>query len=287
MFFSHKFDYQFFNKTNMLKKSFSFALFILLTITKSNAQQRFIFQHEIGAEAGISNFQGDFVSKGPFDGKVTINGFALNAVHYLHLLPRSYGESSFFKHTILKTSLGINYSTFDNTSYGTGNKPLSNPLKDTPNQILLARLSAKTIVVSLDNELQVYYRDIIKFLHRNNRHSRNHHSKINPYASIGLGIHYVNATPTYGKPGEELAKNDVYPDNYKSTSISKTNTVTFSGNLALGARYKASSHYDLVTQINIKYYLSDGMDGVNPNTSSNKSNDFNSVISLGFVYHMF
>ena len=295
--FFNTFDTQLFNKINMIKKLFLFITLTLLLTTKSNAQRRFIYQHELGAEAGISNFQSDFVAKGPFDGKATVNGFVLNANHYLHILPRRYGVSPIYRHTILKTSLGINFSTFDNTAYGTGDKPLK-PYDKTPNEILLARLSSKTTIISLDNELQFYYRDIVRFLHRYNRYRNK--SKVNPYVSVGLGIHYFNTTPTYDQeainnqagwnqtPGANNGTGDPgYPDNYKSSFIAKKNTVTLSGNLAFGARYKASPSYDLVTQINIKYYFSDWVDGVNPELSSNMAHDFNSVISIGFVYHVF
>ncbi|MDO3693816.1 hypothetical protein QVZ41_03005 [Wenyingzhuangia sp. chi5] len=286
----------------MIKKLVLFILFALLLTTKSNAQRRFIYQHELGAEAGISNFQSDFVTKGPMDGKATINGFAVNATHYLHILPIRYGASAIYRHTILKTSLGVNYSTFDNTSYGTGTKPLNDPPRytyaNTPNKILLARLSSRTTTISLDNELQFYYRDIIRFLHKYNRYRNK--SKVNPYVSVGLGIHYFSATPSYDQeaidnqagwnqtPGANNGGGDPgYPDNYKASYITKTNNVTISGNIALGARYKASPYYDLMAQINLKYYLSDWMDGVNPDISSNLSNDFNSVICVGFIYHMF
>ncbi|WP_143155216.1 hypothetical protein [Wenyingzhuangia marina] len=286
----------------MIKKLLLFILFTLLLTTKSNAQRRFIYQHEFGAEGGISNFQSDFVAKGPADGKATINGFSLSGTHYLHILPRRYGASKIYRHTILKTSLGINATTFDNTSYGTGTKPLSDPPKytyqSTPSKILLARLNSKTTIISLDNELQFYFKDIIRFLHKYNRYRNK--SKVNPYVSVGLGIHYFNATPSYDQeaidnqagwnqtPGASNGTGDPgYPDNYKASYIAKTNTVTVSGNLAFGARYKASPYYDLVAQINVKYYLSDWMDGVNPELSSNMANDFNSVISVGFIYHAF
>ncbi|MGY5355506.1 hypothetical protein [Wenyingzhuangia sp. IMCC45467] len=268
-----------------MKKLLLFILFTLLLTTKSNAQRRFIYQHEFGGEIGISNFQTDFTAKGPADGKLTINGFALNGTHYLHILPRRYGANPIYRHAILKTSLGINTSSFDNKSYGTGNKPLSSPPENTPNNILLARLSSKTTILSLDNELQFYLRDIIRFLHRYNRYRNK--NKVNPYLAVGLGINYFSSTPTYGKDGENLSEKNIYPDKYKASYISKTNSVSLSTNFAFGARYKASPYYDLVAQMGFKYYLSDWIDGVNPDLDSNISNDFNTVISVGFVYHMF
>lgn len=300
--FFHTFDSQLFNKAIKLKKLLLLIIFTLLLNTKSNAQRRFIFQHEVGAEAGISNFQADFIAKGPFDGKATINGFSVNATHYLHILPRRYGSNPLYRHTILKTTLGINLTSFDNKSFGTGTKPLEDPpkytIENTPNNILLARLSSKTTIISLDNELQFHYRDIVRFLHKYNRYRNK--SKVDPYIAIGFGIHYVNATPSYDQeaidreagwnqsPGASNGTGDPgYPDNYKSSFIAKTNTVTLSGNFALGARYKASPYYDLVSQINFKYYMSDWIDGVNPDLSNNSSNDFNTVISVGFIYHMF
>lgn len=274
-----------------MKKLFLFISLTLLLTTKSNAQRHFIYQHEVGTNIGISNTQSDFVAKGPFDGKATINGFALEGAHYLHILPRRYGGSQLLRHTVLKTSLAINISTFDNSSYGTEDAKLNNPPEytyaNTPNDILLGRLKAKTTLISLDNEIQLYFKDIVRFLHKYNRYRSK--SRTNPYIALGIGINYVNATPTYDP--EALENNagggNGYPDNYQASFIAKTNTIAISGNFAFGARYKAGTNYDLIGQMGFKYFFSDWIDGVNPDLEGNKINDFNTVISLGIVYHMF
>lgn len=273
-----------------MKKLFLFISFILLFITNSYAQRHFIYQHEVGANIGISNSQTDFLAKGPFDGKATINGFAIEGNHYLHILPRRYGSNDILKHLVLKTSLSINVSNFDNSSFGTENALLNNPpnytYQTTPNEVLLGRLSSKTTLISIDNNIQYYFKDVIRFLHKYNKYRSK--SKTNPFISIGLGINYLNATTNYDN--EALINNaggDGYPDNYGNNSIKDQSTVVISGNFGFGARYKASKKYDLVGQIGFKYFLSDWIDGVNPDIESNVINDFNTVISVGLIYHLF
>ena len=135
----------------------------------------------------------------------------------------------------------------------------------------------------MDNEIQFYFRDVIKYLHKYNKYRSK--SRTNPYIALGLGINYVNATPTYN--GIDDSGSIVYPDNYQASFIQKTNTIAISGNFAFGARYKAGTNYDLIGQMGFKYFLSDWIDGVNPDLEGNKINDFNTVISVGLVYHLY
>lgn len=259
------------NNSTTLEKPIILLIFITLLTTNSNAQGNFIFQNEFGLNAGVSNFQGDFAAKGPLDGKILINGFSVNATHFLHLVTREYGVNPLYKRIMLKTSLGINMSSFDNNGKG-----------DSRNDKVLKQLTSKTTIISLDNEFQLFYKDLVKYLHRYNKYRTK--SKLNPYVGLGFGINYVNTSVNHN-----YDTNNLYPDNYTSEYLQDQNTVIISANLSVGARYKASKRYDLVTQMGFKYYLSDNVDGVNPDPKkvNNTANDFNTVISVGVIYHMF
>lgn len=191
------------------------------------------------------------------------------------------------RHSVLKTSLAINFSSFDNYGYDTENSPLENPPQytyaNTPNHVLLGRLKAKTTLISLDSEIQFYFKDVIKYLYKYNKYRSK--SRTNPYVNLGFSINYVNATPTYDQEAldNNAGGNNGYPDNYKASFIKETNTIALSGNLAFGARYKAGSNYDLFAQMNLKYFFSDWIDGVNPDPSNNNVNNFNSTISAGII----
>lgn len=246
--------------------------------------------HEIGASIGLSNFNSDFAPKYILHEFITINGATLSAAHYLGIKLRGYENNPILKNLILKTNFSLNYSFFNNYSYGTKNAKIENPplytIDNTPNKVLLGKLTSKTLLLSMDNELQFYLKDVIKCMAKSNKEIN-----LNPYVALGFGVHYVKSSPVYN-PGKRAFNNNAggnngYPDNYKSNFIAKTNAIVLSANCAMGTRYKISSNMNLIAQLGIKYYLSDWMDGVNPNLTSNKSNDFNSIASIGLVYKLF
>ncbi|NJB81478.1 hypothetical protein GGR97_000237 [Wenyingzhuangia aestuarii] len=277
-----------------------------------------LYQHEIGGNIGVSNFQSDFKANGPIDGLVTINGLSINATHSVHLLPRRYDASIFVKRLILKSNFGYSYGSFNNHGLGTGNELLYknvDPSQDTrdgnadgkdysrtPNNVLLARLTSKTSIITFGTQLEFYFKDITSYLHRFNKYRQK--SKANPYIALGFGANYVSSTPSYDQEalnnnaGSNTAESGGLPDNYTPETITGIKGLVISATAAIGTRYKLSRSVDLVTEMKINYYLSDRIDAVNPDlkdtnsfgsqgTDADKFNDYNTVISVGIIYHLF
>ncbi|MEN8764799.1 MAG: hypothetical protein ACN4EF_00575 [Wenyingzhuangia sp.] len=279
----------------MLKKLFLLFGIVLLLSTKSNAQRYFnhVYRHEIGVNIGVSNFNSDFAPKSILFGSTTINGLSIEATHYLQLVQQNYRPNSLLRKLILKTNLGVNFSSFNNNSYDTKNAKLQDPPRytyaTTPNKVLLGKLTSKTTIISLESELQYYLKDMARFLNKRIRHR--YKNSTNPFVAVGFGIHSVQATPEYN-PGQEAFTNNAggnngYPDNYNSSFFKETNDAVISTHLGFGARHKLESNFDLIAQMNVKYYFSDWIDGVNPMLEGNRSNDFNSTISVGLIYSLY
>jgi len=252
-----------------------------------------LYQQEIGANIGITNSQGDFVSDGAADGSIKVNGFSINATHSIHMLPRRYKGGSIFKKLVLKSNFGYTYASFNNRGLASGNEPLFElvgGVRDysrTPNSTLLGRLTSKTSIISFGTQLEYYFKDVRKYIRKYSRSGDN--TKFNPYVAIGLGLNYVSNTVSYDN--EAIINNaggfNGLPDNYTFEILEDVNELVFSGSIAIGTRYKLNHLYDLVGELKVKSYFSDTVDGVDPDVSGNSFNDYSATISLGVIYHLF
>lgn len=267
-----------------------------------------IIMSEVGGNIGISNFQGDFYNKGPLDGAVTINGFTINGTYSLHLVPKRRTQLKSLKnHMVLKTNFGYTSASFNHFGISTGKEPLDKPLAtdNTDNNILLGRLETKTSIITLGTQLEFYYKDLVNYLHRSSRSRsrsrsrrsmRGRISRGNPYAAVGFAVNLVKSTPSDPFKDGKLAgfgsNTDFpgYPDNYTPEVIKGINEIVLSPTFALGYRYKITPSMDLVGEMKFIHYFSDRIDGVDTDVSpkiDDKSNDYNTTITAGLIYHLF
>jgi len=252
-----------------------------------------LFQQEIGANIGVSNFQGDFTSDGAADGLITVNGFSINATHSLYMLPRRYNEGGLLKKLVLKSNFGYTYGSFNNHGISSGDEPLFllvNGQKDystTANSTRLGRLTSKTSIISFGTQLEYYFKDVRKYIRKYSRSGDN--TKFNPYIALGFGLNYVSTTVSYDDEAiiNNAGGNNGLPDHYTFETIGDVNQLVFSGSIAMGTRYKLNRLYDLVAEMKINSYFSDTVDGVEPDISGNSFSDYNVAISLGVIYHLF
>ncbi len=285
-----------------MKKIFILIAIILFSsIDDANAQRRrrrrsrankpgksVMLRHEIGGNIGASNFQGDFTPEGPGDGLIGINGFSINATHSMHFLPKRR-SSKFLRHLVLKSNLGYTTGNFDNLGLSTGKEPLAGTSAD-HSHILLGRLTSEAKILSFGTQVEYYFKDFFNYMYRGrsrryrNRRGRSS-SKGNMYIALGLGVNKINSSFNYDVPNP-----NILPDNYTPEVFGGIDSVIFSGSGALGYRYKIARSLDLVTELKVNYYLSDRVDAINTDPATNiqnQFNDYNSVLSLGVIYHLF
>gem|GEM_PF-4770151 len=266
---------------------------------------------ELGGNFGVSNFQGDYTQKG-LEGlrndKIVLNGISINATYSLHIMQkwksrkerkRSF-ETVYFElrnHLILKSNLGFTNGSFDNLGISTGKESLNPPT--TRNNILLGRASAKTSILSFGTQLEYYFSNMLLFLDQSRRYegTSRRYNKGAFYVGIGLGINCVNSKYDYDVPSDVPSSNIWgLPDRYNPQVLGGLdNSIVFSGNFALGYRHRLNHKIDLVTELKTNYYFSDRIDATNTTPNSelpptgieNEFNDYNTVLSIGAIYHLF
>ncbi len=262
----------------------------------------FKVQHEIGGNIGLSNFQGDFNGDGPADGLILVNGFTLNATHSAHLIPirRSRHDHRFVKHLVLKSHLGITTASFDNLGVSSGNEPLTKGGDPTQveSDVLLGRITAESTVITLGTQVEYYLKDIVSYLHKNPRgrgkgrrvgfRGRRRYHRGNPYVALGIGINYVDSTPSTDPEAilTNAGGNAGLPDNFTPEVLRGIKSTVFSGTLAFGYRYKLRSNLDLVGEIKFNQYFSDRVDAVKP-IVDNDNLDKNTNLTAGIIYRLF
>jgi len=262
-------------------------------LRRYKSRKNSLYQQEIGANIGLSNFQGDFTSDGAADGRIKVNGFSINATHSIHMLPKRYKGGNIFKKLVLKSNFGYTYGSFNNHGIASGNEPLfelvngSRDYSKTANSTLLGRLTSKTSVISFGTQLEYYFKDVRKYIRKYSRSGDN--AKFNPYVALGLGLNYVSNSVSYDNEAiiNSAGGSNGLPDNYSFDVLEEVNQLVFSGSIAIGTRYKLNRFYDLVGELKVNSYFSDIVDGVDQDISGNSSNDYNTVISLGVIYHLF
>lgn len=293
-------------------KRIVFTIFIILTSFSAESQKRRStatfrhnpsLKHEVGVMGGVSNFQGDFVNDAPVDGNLLVNGFSINAVHTAHILPKTYYKNSLYHHFMLKSNFGYTKANFENSLYFNEIKPYSDyaltPTKY-PSNGLLGKLTTNSSVISLNTQLEYQFGNLNNLLHINQRSRLA--IKSSPYIGVGLGFNYVISKPLYDQDAINLGMNgNGYPDNYTAETIKGINKLVISNNLALGYRHKINRNYDIFAEYRLNYYLSDRVDGVNPDLKdsnsfnsignsaleADKSNDYNHTINIGLLYHLY
>ena len=217
------------------------AVLLFSSIHEVNAQKKsarrrgkkatYIMQHEVGLNAGISNFQGDFTQSGPFDGLVTINGFTINGTHSMHWIKsrrnrRRKKDTNILNHLMIKSSIGYTQGNFNNLLNSTGDEDLlalsSSGDNGIHTDIIEGRITSETSIISLSSQAEFYFRDLVNYLHQSSRargrsrrsrsrryrrsssrrsryssrrrRSTNH--KGNVYVAAGIGLNIVNSAST-------------------------------------------------------------------------------------------
>lgn len=281
------------------------TIILLSSIDEASAQKRrrrtqnptsSKLKGEVGGDIGISNFHGDFWNRGPIGGLVAGNGFAINGTYSIHRVPlRRTNRDKFMNHLVLKSNIGYTRGNFNNNGISSGKELLPADLTKAQSHVLLGRLSSTTNVFSIGTQLEYYLNDMFSFLHRRSTRKKGiraydavrRYNRFNPYLGLGFGFNYVDSKFKYDS---DLIANQIYPDNYVPEVLGGISKVILSFNGAIGTRYKLNKKLDLVGELKVNFYLSDRIDAVNTDPSpviKNEFNDYNTVLSVGAIYHIF
>jgi hypothetical protein len=245
----------------------------------NNVFSQFGISHEIGVIAGPLEFRSDYGQKGDEKTNLKNTGYGFGILDYLTFSYRNNRGGFFTEHFRVRNELS--YSKTDLKHYG---KWVDNNSNSIGVQQLRA-MYGSTQLINFGSQLEYSPFNIHDF--------ERSYGAFGPYIGIGAQVSYYTATAasTLGELGNSsttfpkyLVTSDGHPHGYSNES-----KVVFSGVANIGTRYKLTPISDLLFNIQIQYFNSDWVDGLNPNKDiykENAGNDATVWIALGYIYYL-
>jgi hypothetical protein len=241
-----------------------FTLSIILISQSSNSQNNKHY-HDFGIMAGPVFFQSDYGER--YSGSNFINnyGYSVGAFYYLD------NENNYHKYSdYIKYRAEVSYMKNDLQHYG---RWVDNDKTDLGTRQLRA-MKGSVEAVNLGAQIEIYP-------WKNDDYS---YKKANPYLSFGGQYSFYTAKAwsemgVLGNPAVTLPK---YIDAFQN----KSSTV-FSITSSIGCRYTLDNTNSLVIDLRSQFYMSDWVDGLNPDSKiypENKTNDWLVWLNVGYIY---
>jgi hypothetical protein len=245
----------------------------------NNVFPQFGISHEIGVIAGPLEFRSDYGQKDNEKTNMKNTGYGFGILDYLTFSYRNNRGGFFSEHFRVRNELS--YSKTDFKHYG---KWVDNNSNSIGVQQLRA-MYGSTQLLNFGSQLEYSPFNIHDF--------ERSYGAFGPYIGLGVQVSYYTTTAasTLGELGNSsttfpkyLAPSDGHPHGYSNES-----KVVFSGVANIGTRYKLTPISDLLFNIQVQYFNSDWVDGLNPNKDiykENASNDATVWVALGYIYYL-
>lgn len=222
--------------------------------------------HELGFTAGLVSFQSDYGESGNFKSTTGNIGFNAGLVYFMDF---SYARGGYFsEHFKIKAELSYTKTTFEHYGkYAEGTSLFSKQLKS---------MHGSTSIVNLGAELVWFPLNLVDFNYSE--------GALAPYISMGGQVNFYTpeVKSDMGKMGSPFTTPVKYMDGYTNDGGT---TYSFVG--SIGTRYKLSKNADISFELRGQYFFSDWVDGLNPDPNvykENKSNDFTTSFSIGYIF---
>jgi hypothetical protein len=257
-------------------KTITLVVFIGLS---NNVFSQFGISHEIGVIAGPIEFRSDYGQKDNEKTNTRNLGYSFGILDYLSFSYRNNRGGFFTEHFRVRNELS--YSKTDLKHYGKWVDNNSNSLGTKQ----LKAMYGSTQLLNFGAQLEFSPFDIHDF-------ERSNHA-FGPYIGLGAQVSYYKATAasTLGELGSPATTFPKYlvPSDGRPHGYSNESNVVFSGVANIGTRYKLTPMSDLLFNIQVQYFNSDWVDGLNPNKDiykENAGNDSTVWIALGYIYYL-
>ncbi len=259
----------------MLKRNL-FLTLVTALIMNCLVYSQLGFSHEIGVIAGPVPFQSDYGLRYDFETNKGNVGFGVGIIHYLNFSYKSecdcYTTYTYFNDHF-KVRNEISYIDVQLDHFGKWAE------RDNAGGEFLRRMNGKTTIFNIGTQLEYFPLSIRDF--------ENGGYSIAPYGSIG--VQFGNYTPEVNVDYSVLPLGHQFRDKYGPDNISEESGSVWSIVMSAGARYKLSAVSDLLVDARWQYFLSNWVDGVNPDDSvynENKANDWLFFLSVGYIYYL-
>jgi len=251
----------------MLKKAILFILIVLGCSNSSQAQYE-QFYKEFGIMAGPVFLKSDFGARGDFENFTKNSGFTVGGFYYLTFIENFPNIREKFKFRLEASYTSVNMKHYGKYVDNTSNSLFTRQLR---------AMEGKTTVGTFGVQVEFFPWRVDDY----NRGG----SPFTPYIAGGVQVNSYSSevTSSLGKIGTPEAT----PAKYMSGA--KTDQgVAGSLSASIGTRIKIADYHALIVEMRGQYYLSDWIDGLNPNNKvykENKSNDWSTALTVGYVYY--
>jgi hypothetical protein len=244
-------------------KNFKSIVFLLLLLPLISLKaQNTVVNSEVGIFLGPTFFQGDFGEAGNFKSSTANVGMGFEFAYIMDFSDSRY-HSMFFQNLAehIKQRLQISYSKIKSK-----HNPI--PVSNTSSEYLnFGAMVGESKIFSIGTISEIYIFSIVKKPY-----------KLEPYLS--LGISYNMVTPSISST---LPLPSVYTTGSQKVFNNKQNALSFT--YGVGTRYRLNG-VDLIFEGNMRSFLSDRIDGLDPEIPGDKNNDSMVSFRLGAVFHI-
>ncbi len=234
---------------------------VVLSFSYTKAQST-IVNSEVGVFLGPTYIQGDFGESGNSKSSTTNVGMGFEFAYIMDFSDSRY-VSRFLQGLAdhVKQRLQISYSKIK-----LQHNPI--PVGNTSSEYLnFAAMRGETKIFSFGTTSEVYLFSIIK-----------KENKLEPYFSFGIAYNMVSPTIS-----SSLALPTVYTTGTQKIFNDKQNSLSFT--YGAGARYRLRG-VDLLIEGGMQSFLSDRIDGLDPQIPGDKNNDSSVSFRFGAVFHI-
>ena len=251
-------------------KKILITIALVFTMTSLNAQYSSGLFVDIGVTVGSVNFKSDFGERGNFQNYTQNSGYVVTGVLYLTIDNFSSRFTEYFK-----LRFEASYMNCDLGHYGKWVDPSNQGVFATQLRAMKGTVNSQTFGIQLEYFPigQDQYTRVDGFF---------------PYVSFGgqISNYSTEISSSLGPIGTPIST----PIKYLNGGVrAQSNGLVPTLSTSLGTRYKLSDFGSLVLDLRLQYYFSDDVDGMNPNKSlypENKSNDWLTSVSIGYIYYL-
>ena len=253
-------------------KSLVRLFFVLLFTTSLYAQH---VTHDLGVFFGNTTIFTDYGQRGDFQSSLEGATGSFAVAHYMHFFnnnSRWNSSGAILTNLMVKTELNFYSANLEHQgkwAEGTSEGALQ-----------LQAMKGSVSVVNIGMQLEYYFRDLGSFVAPFSR------MKFNPFVTFGINYALYNNTLT-SDLGDWQTDISVLPFKYRSPealNIGSGGAMNY--NVGAGTRFKLTKRIDLAAQMQIQMYLTDEIDGLQPNVIENRNNDFVTILQVGVIYHL-
>ncbi len=250
---------------------------IWLGLSMSYGFSQLGFSHELGFIAGPAPFQSDYGQRYDWETNKGNLGFKAALIHYLNFSYQSecdcYTTYTYFNdHFKIRNEISYFSSKLDHFGEFAEKDNVGG-------RFLRDEMNGKTTVYGIGTQLEFFPRSV--------RDYENGGFLFSPYGSIGVKFNYF--VPEVDVDYSNIGEGSFLGTKFGPQYISEESDTTLSFTASAGSRFKLSTLSDIVVEAKWEYFLSNWVDGVNPDETiypENRANDWMFFIGVGYIYYL-